>query len=366
MSQELSEFEKEQLKLQKLGLGLGTGGGIFVGLLDTIVNAVQGKKQREANLQGIRETNATNERLVDKQNAAAAAEAEKQRAYESAPAQVSRLRSAGMSKAGALGAINGAGGYTPAPVNAAQAQAPTQEYQQIDFSGITNALQGMAQLSEQKRVNDAVISKTKADEHKSDVEAQKLEIEKKAEELMHSSNEEIRKNFPALRSFLSDEQFTPSTDSEDIYLSTDEIWKKLESDNKDLYTVTARNVEMRDYVDNYIAYAFDERMRQLGFTTTYQQAKALRQQVSEYLSPDAISLRNKRLVLDLAAAEFEEDYLGGNVTGNETIDAIISKFRRWCNTTLGQKVTSTLFELGESIIAKRFSPQIPGKRPGAK
>lgn len=158
MSQELSEFEKEQLKLQKLGLGLGTGGGIFVGLLDTIVNAVQGKKQREANLQGIRETNATNERLVDKQNAAAAAEAEKQRAYESAPAQVSRLRSAGMSKAGALGAINGAGGYTPAPVNAAQAQAPTQEYQQIDFSGITNALQGMAQLAENKRQFNATLA----------------------------------------------------------------------------------------------------------------------------------------------------------------------------------------------------------------
>lgn len=131
--------------------GIGSIGSIFTGLASIITNAVQGKKQREANMQATRETNAQNERLVDKQNAAAAAESEKQRAYESAPAQVSRLRSAGMSKAGALGAINGAGGYTPAPVNAAQAQAPTAEYQPVDFSGLANAMQGMAQLSMQEK-----------------------------------------------------------------------------------------------------------------------------------------------------------------------------------------------------------------------
>lgn len=93
-------------KLNSIFGGIGSIGGLLTGLTGIITNAIQGKKQREANLQAMRETNASNLAQVDKQNAAAAAEAEKQRAYESAPAQVSRLRSAGMSKAGALGAIN--------------------------------------------------------------------------------------------------------------------------------------------------------------------------------------------------------------------------------------------------------------------
>ena len=343
--------------------GIGSIGGLLTGLAGTITNAIQGKKQREANLQAIRETNASNLEQVDRQNAAAAAEAEKQRAYESAPAQVSRLRSAGMSKAGALGAINGAGGYTPAPVNAAQAQAPTQEYQPVDFSGITNALQGMAQLSEQKRVNDAVINKTNKDAAKSEVEAQKLGIEKQEQELLHSSNEEVRKYFPALRDYLSSSYWAPDMrDDKDLkdfdYMSSDSLWKYLKSENQDLYNAAARNSEMRDYVDNYYSYKFADYMDQLGFTTTLTQAKALRQQVKEYLSGDAVSLRNKELALKLALAEFEDDYYKGSVTGNKSIDNLISKFRMWSKTALGEQITSTLFDLGETLI-KSF---IGGKR----
>lgn len=333
-----------------MGNFLGWLGDNALGLLglagsgiSAIVNAEQQKMQ-----------NAHNEMLVDKQNAAAAAESEKQRAYESAPAQVSRLRSAGMSKAGALGAINGAGGYTPAPVNASQGTAP-----QVDSSNIVNALQGMAQLSEQKRVNDAVISKTKADEHKSDVEAQKLEIEKKAEELLHSSNEEIRKNFPDLRAFLSDQQFTPSTDSEDIYISTDEIWKKLQDEHKDLYTVTARNAEMRDYVDNYIAYAFDERMRQLGYTTTYQQAKALRQQVKEFLSAENIDTRQKQAHIDNVLASYEESRL--TTKGFFNPFSSWENFRLWLKDVFGSRTAQQVIDFGGKYLEHKFLPRRGGK-----
>ena len=322
--------------------------------ISAIVNAEQQKMQ-----------NAYNERLVDKQNAAAAAESEKQRAYESAPAQVSRLRSAGMSKAGALGAINGAGGYTPAPVNASQGTAP-----QIDSSNIVNALQGMAQLSEQKRVNDAVIKKTNADAAKSNIEAQKLDIEKKAEELAYSSNEEIRKYFPALRDYLSSSYWAPDMRGDkDLkefhYMSSDNLWQFLKSENNDLYNVVARNSEMRDYVDNYFSYKFADYMDQLGFTTTLTQAKALRQQVNEYLSGDAVSLRDKKLALELALAQFEQDYYKGSVTGNDSIDNLISKFRMWSKTALGEQVTSTMFELGEtlikSFIGRKRMPRKPPK-----
>ena len=129
-------------------------GSFLSGLFNIGANAMQIRYQRETNAQNIamqRETNALNAQLVREQNAAAMNEAEKARSYDSATAQVGRLRAAGMSKAGALGAINGAGGYTPAPVNAAQAQAPQVQAPQIDLTGVSNAIQGFMQLKEQKR-----------------------------------------------------------------------------------------------------------------------------------------------------------------------------------------------------------------------
>lgn len=129
-------------------------GSLIQGFTNIAANAMQINYQREANAQNIamqRETNALNAKLVGQQNLAAMAESEKARQYDSASAQVSRLRAAGMSKAGALGAINGAGGYTPAPVNAAQAHAPQVQAPQIDLTGVSNAIQGFMQLREQKR-----------------------------------------------------------------------------------------------------------------------------------------------------------------------------------------------------------------------
>lgn len=88
-------------------------------------------------------------------------ESEKQRAYESATSQVNRYRAAGMSKAGALNALNGAGGYTPAPVNASQSVAPQEVAPQIDLSGVANAAMGMMQLKEQRRQFDAQLAENK-------------------------------------------------------------------------------------------------------------------------------------------------------------------------------------------------------------
>ena len=182
-----------------LGYLLGAAANLFGGVL----NWFGQKDTNRTNVQMARETNEFNERLVDKQNAAAAAESEKQRAYESATSQVARLRAAGMSKAGALGAINGAGGYTPAPVNVSQATAPQTQAPVMDLSGVANALQGMAQLHEQKRVNTAVINNTKQNTLKQEQETRKEELEANAQELLNSANSEVRENFPALRSFLS-------------------------------------------------------------------------------------------------------------------------------------------------------------------
>ena len=47
--------------------GIGSIGSIFTGLAGIIVNAIQGKKQRESNMQSIRETNESNLQQVREQ-----------------------------------------------------------------------------------------------------------------------------------------------------------------------------------------------------------------------------------------------------------------------------------------------------------
>lgn len=334
-----------------LGYLLGAAANLFGGVL----NWFGQKDTNRTNVQMARETNEFNERLVDKQNAAAAAESEKQRAYESATSQVARLRAAGMSKAGALGAINGAGGYTPAPVNVSQATAPQTQAPVMDLSGVANALQGMAQLHEQKRVNTAVINNTKQNTLKQEQETRKEELEANAQELLNSANSEVRENFPALRSFLTTFDFTPNSDSPNLVYSTDEIWKSLESKNKGLYEKTARNEEMRSYVDNYVAYKFDENMLALGYTTSYQQSKAIQQQVKEFLSDESISTRKKQAHIDYLVTEYEEGRLTKQGFNNPF--SSWTDFRLWLKSVLGSKVTQQVIDFGGKYLEYKFMPR---------
>lgn len=139
------------------GFNLGSIGQLASSIFSSVANV---KMQRE--------TNATNMQIAREQNAAAAAESEK--AYERSKAtnQVRLMQDAGMSKAGALNAINGGGSYQPAPVNAGQAQAP-----QIDlthaFDGIITAAENNKQ---RKAAEDLQTAQIKAAE-----EAQRKQIE---------------------------------------------------------------------------------------------------------------------------------------------------------------------------------------------
>lgn len=334
-----------------LGYILGAAANLFGG----VFNWFGQKDTNRTNVAMARETNEFNARMVEKQNAAAAAESEKQRAYESATSQVARLRAAGMSKAGALGAINGAGGYTPAPVNVAQAQAPQEQSPVMDMSGVANALQGMAQLSEQKRVNTAVINNTKQNTLKQEQETRKEELEANAQELLNSANSEVRENFPALRSFLTTFDFTPNSDNPNLVYSTDEIWKSLESKDKGLYEKTARNEEMRSYVDNYVAYKFDENMLALGYTTSYQQSKAIQQQVKEFLSDESISTRKKQAHIDYLVTEYEEGRLTKQGFNNPF--SSWTDFRLWLKSVLGSKVTQQVIDFGGKYLEYKFMPR---------
>lgn len=303
--------------------GIGSIGSILTGLTGIITNAVQGKKQRDANIQATRETNAHNERLVDKQNAAAAAESEKQRAYESAPAQVSRLRSAGMSKAGALGAINGAGGYTPAPViNAAQAQAPTAEYQPIDFSGLANAMQGMAQLSMQEKQ----LKQQKYEYERN----QKLEEDKFFEEQVN--NAKARELTDAQISRIASQNNVDKATIDSIVAGTNLTWQQVENACADYNIKLEQLAQLKKQTElttqQILYYKGLTKLSSADFGLKVSQKdlneeqvkaaqesfKKLQQEVSEYLSVDAennrknaLSINNEMLTIARNIAQSESE-----------------------------------------------------------
>lgn len=153
------------------GIGFGDVGS----LISAIGNIVQVKKARETNEKLVRETNANNRAMQDKanetniqlmemSNAAQAAENEKAYARSMAGNQVNLMTQAGMSRAGAINALNGGGSYTPAPVNTAQVEASRDEAPQIqplDFSGLMQAFAMMSSNAAQARITEQQLKQQK-------------------------------------------------------------------------------------------------------------------------------------------------------------------------------------------------------------
>lgn len=127
--------------------GSGFFGGFRFGNLLSMMSGIAGNViQGIFNTKQMRETNQANREMVDAQNVAAAAESEKSYQRSLPINQVADMRAAGMSRAGAINALNGGGSYQPAPVNTAQDQAP-----QIDVSQAINAIQASAQIAMQEK-----------------------------------------------------------------------------------------------------------------------------------------------------------------------------------------------------------------------
>lgn len=145
-------------------------------MLPAIYAAMAGIIGNVANVQQTRNNNALQERLVREANAASAVESQK--AYERSKAtnQAGLMQQAGMSKAGALNAINGGGSYTPAPVQSAQTQAP-----QID---LTHAFDGLVQVGENAKQRKL----------QKDLQEQQIKAAKQAQEAQFDENEKQRKH----------------------------------------------------------------------------------------------------------------------------------------------------------------------------
>lgn len=99
-------------------------------------------------------TNKKNEQLARMQNAFQ--KQENELAYQRAKPtnQVSQMMQAGMSKAGALNAINGGATYQPAPITSATAQAP-----QIDLSSAFDGLLQIGENAKQRKLQEDLLQK---------------------------------------------------------------------------------------------------------------------------------------------------------------------------------------------------------------
>lgn len=146
----------------------------------------------------VRETNAANIAQVQMQNEAAALESQKAYDRSKAGNQVALMQSAGMSKAGAINALNGGGSYTPAPVNTSQSQAP--QAQTADFSGFINAFQQLAQHKHDEKMQEKQLQEQKRqfnenlnfEKSKFEVERGKLLEETNALKIQNEINNELR------------------------------------------------------------------------------------------------------------------------------------------------------------------------------
>ena len=137
-------------------------------------------------------TNKNNAKLQEQANAAQAAESEKAYNRSKATNQVALMQQAGMSRAGALNALNGGGSYTPAPVNASQEQAP-----QVDMSFLSSIASNVAQT--QRFEKELGLEKQKFEFEKKKQEfAEKMEQERNERENAANAREEYEKSLKML------------------------------------------------------------------------------------------------------------------------------------------------------------------------
>lgn len=297
-------------------------GGFNLGSIGNLASSIFSSV---ANVRMQRETNATNMQIAREQNAAAAAESEK--AYERSKAtnQVRLMQDAGMSKAGALNAINGGGSYQPAPVNAGQAQAP-----QID---LTHAFDGMITAAEnnkqRKAAEDLQTAQIKAAE-----EAQRKQIE--SDERKHAAQLTTQKEIAQL-------QADTTNRNADNRLNFDrEQWQALESYRKEQERQLKISNDLQDKLSNI---NYQQAVENLGLTKaqkflTYTQEEKLYEELQDFL--DAADSRNSaretQIAEDIvrqlcAATDFEYKYLTyeyiNSLEGKERENAIIRAESWW-------------------------------------
>lgn len=146
------------------------------GLVGAAVSAANTKQTNAINLLMNSQNNVANRLLVERQNQLQKEENELAYKRSTAGHQVNLLTAAGMSRAGAINALNGGGSYTPSPVNTSQDQAPP-PMQTADLSGLASVGQALGQLAQFK--------------HDEKMQAKQLAASKEQQQAQLESNERI-------------------------------------------------------------------------------------------------------------------------------------------------------------------------------
>lgn len=147
----------------------------FGGLSTNLISSILGYKANQANIKQQKEANEKNIALQRETNTMQMAEAEKAYQRSKPTTQVSNLMATGMSRAGALGAITGAGTYTPPSLNTAQVE-PVMS----DPSAMLEALGDLSSNAMQYRASKDQLEtqrKIAADNNKTQLEVATIQAE---------------------------------------------------------------------------------------------------------------------------------------------------------------------------------------------
>ena len=297
-------------------------GGISSGLISGIVSLIGQRRankynlslanmQNKANAALQRETNAYNERLIDKQNKAAVEQAELAYNRETASNQVAQMRAAGLSKAGAINQLNGAGSYTPAPVNAAQADAPTADYGIAKsgnlFEGIANAAMAAgnlqmqyAQMKLQREQFDKELKFKERQQANIEANDEKERLAKDLENQVAKLNLDSQKAFASARSLFDE--------SQEYYETGDDFLKYLKEVDEKTYNELMKDPNSVNVINTMVNNTNQQRSDAINLNiknmTQEEQIQMIRD--AAYVSGNSRKLSN----LEIISAQRKAEQLG--------------------------------------------------------
>lgn len=377
-------------------------------LLDPLLNlfgvgigAYVNARNNERNIDMQRETNQMNQQIAREANAAQAAESAKAFNNSKATTQVGLMRSAGMSKAGALNALSGGGVYTPAPVNTAQMQSPSS-----NVDGVVNALSSLgdgfgnfAQLKQAKELAQKELQ-ARADELKEQQKNNKIERDYKELQLYKDKYE------ATVLSWIS--EATAAIPKEDITSGSVMNYIREHHGKDDAFqavkqellnnTVNAQVSQRKANADAGLAefnlehaqerydkeiekYADEHKLSEQQYKAMKEQYKVIVQDVKEYLSDKAKTGRNNEMILTTLRQKLEEYLLNAQIPDakakaddivnyysdngpakGEEYDRAMGRFNRWLNEfPIVRQLLDMLNGAGgaliESLISKKPLPQ---------
>lgn len=161
--------------------------GLFGGLLGLAGSAINSSVNKKAT----DETNATNLQIAQETNAANVEQAELAYQRSLPTAQVQQMMQAGMTRAGALSALQGGGSYTAPTLQSAHMEKPEQN---LDFNALAERLTNIPANVQQSRMvkeqTDALIAEERRKE-----ESARQQLEEHNQRMEFARNEEIRKQY---------------------------------------------------------------------------------------------------------------------------------------------------------------------------